>query len=230
MIYRDDFPTARRFSGAALLAMGYASVPNEIAPDRREEDLPVFSNALWYLGRFLYDANSQDVAKDNREYVDMLTHRLASALYSLVNNALVTELEVRLNEQIKAGDAITGDSISQTYRSLLDSYYGGGAVKIPDYQSAAWMTQGTFFYGPHQTSWSLAYAVALALQNRIEAGDERAIAAVRDGIGRSDTHFSADILTEAGLDIGDAETYRSAIAQITALVEELERALDAENM
>jgi oligoendopeptidase F len=226
--FRDDFASARTYCGAAVLMMGYSSVPDTVHPDRREEDLPIFGNSLWYLGQLLLaDAALQQVGRDER--IAILSDTLIRVMNAVFGNALIAEFETVLSDRIRADDIPDGTATSETYLALLNDYYGGSGIVVPTYMAEAWMANGTMFSGAHHASWALAMSTALVLRNRIYSGDQEAIAAVRDGIGRSNTHFSADILVEARVRLDDPFTYRSAIDQIEILIESLEQAVAGSN-
>jgi len=143
--------------------------------------------------------------------------QLSSLLRTYVRGALLAELESRLSARIAAGQALTGNDVSRIYGELLRDYFDGTSIELNDDLADEWMTFPTLFSGPHYAVFSIAMATALRLEDEALSGNARAIAAVRDGIGRSETHFSNDILRELGIEIGSRKTYDSVSARIERL-------------
>lgn len=224
--YADDYESARTLAGAAMLMMGYASVPADQAPDRREEDFPVFSNALWMLGPLMFDRVALEQELSTRERAGILSAQLTWLLRSYVRNTAIAELESVLADKAAIGQSVSGTEISTLYLSLLREYFGD-AVVIADYQANEWMTHGTLFYGPHYASFAAATAVAVALDEGIATGDPNAVAAARDGIARSRTHLSGDVLKNAGIDLATLASHEPVARRIATVTSELTRLLDA---
>lgn len=222
--FRGDFVSSRTLCGAAVLMMGYASISPTSPPDRREEDFPIFGNTLWYLGQLLHDDEALKQA-GLEERIAVLSQMLTRVVTQVFENAAITDFEATISDRIRNGTVPDGQSVSRAFRESLERYYSAD-IEIPPHFSDAWIPDQTLFYGAHHASWALAMSTALALQARVHDGDEAAINAVRDGMGRSATHFSADVLSEAQMNLEDPATYRSAMRQIGKLIARLEEALD----
>jgi oligoendopeptidase F len=224
--YSGTLTNARTLSGSALLMMAYASVPERLAPDRREEDLPIFSNALWYLGWHVFDgALLADPATPTDERVAVLAAQLSSLLHTHVRNVATAELEARLSAMAANEQPVTGEAISSLYLTLLRDYFEGSGMEIGDHHGNEWMSLPTVFYGPHYASFAAAGAAAIALEQGFEDRDPRVLA-IRDGIGRSETHFSADVLKEAGIDLSSPAAYRPAYQRMEEVAAQLLRAIE----
>lgn len=209
--YKNDYISFRLYSSAAFLMMGLADIPDEKAPERREEDLPVFSNALWYLGHFLQtdvllQSNNTPAIKKQ-----VLANLLTRSLNTLINYAAMVELEDYISKTLLAGDSLNAIDINTHYLTILRTFFSGSNMNIEEYWKRGWINESFAFYGPHYASFYQAISAALALKNKISDGDKRAINAVQHGIANSDTHFSADVLKEAGIDMNSIDAYLDAI-------------------
>jgi oligoendopeptidase F len=209
--YRDDYISFRLYSSAAFLMMGLADIPDEKAPERREEDLPVFSNALWYLGHFmqtdaLLQSNNTSAIKKQ-----VLANLLTRSLNTLVNYAAMVKLEDYISQTLLSGESISPEDINTYYLSTLKTFFAGTDMNIQEYWKRGWINESFAFYGPHYASFYQAISSALTLKNKISQGDKRAIKVIQHGIAYSDTHFSADVLKEAGIDMSSIDTYLNAI-------------------
>lgn len=225
MNYGEDYASARTLTGASILMMGYGSVPAGSFPDRREEDFPVFSNALWLLGPLMLDRKVLEEDLSPAQRAGILSAQLTWVIQSYVRNSLIAELESRIAGRTSEDQPLAGSDVSKLYLSLVREYFGE-AVTVPDEIQNEWITHRTLFYGPHYASFAAAAAVAVALDEAIAAGDPQAMAAVRDGIGRSRTHLSGEVLHQAGIDLSNPATHAAVIGRIDALTEELTRLID----
>lgn len=220
MIYRGDLASVRTLGGTALLMMAYASVPDELAPDRREEDLPIFSNAIWYLGFQLMDRALVETPGVGEAFKQEIRGvQLASLLRNYVRSAVLTELESRIGQRLTAGNAVTGDDISRLYRTLLDETFGAAGFTVDDHMAHEWMTFPALFSGPHYATFAISSATAVRLEDGLYSGDARMNATIREGIGRSDTHFSQDIVRGLGIDLATPALYSAANRRIGDLAD-----------
>lgn len=219
--YREDYISFRLYSSAAFLMMGLANIPDSIAPDRREEDLPVFSNALWYLGHFLQTEVivRGDTTQVNKKQI--LANLLTRSLNTIVNYAVMVELEDFISAEILSGATILPEDIHRHYMNTLDDFFANTKMKIDDHWKYGWMNESFAFYGPHYASFYQALSSALVLKKRILNEDKNAIDIVQNGIAKSDTHFSADVLNGAGVDMNSIEVYEEAIDELHNIAKQL---------
>jgi oligoendopeptidase F len=220
--YRGTYRNARTFAGAAVLMMGYASVPADRPPEKRDEDFPIFGNALWYLGPQLFDRVSLQSNIESAAKIEILTSQLASYVRNFVYPALAAEFESELSNRLAGGRSVKGADISTLYLKLLREYFEGAEITVPDYYAAEWMAEDSFFYGPDLASFASAMACALVLDEGVARQDRRIIEAVKDGIGRSKTHLSAEVLTEAGIDLASGQSLGAVIERMERTVNDLE--------
>jgi oligoendopeptidase F len=225
MKHRGDYSSSRIYAAAALLMTNVASVPDERAPDRREEDLPVFSNGLWYLGQYLHDDVLLGESRNQAERVAILSDQLSRTLVSLVNYGAMVRLEAEISRQLSAGQSLTGSDISDLYYSILLHWYGGGNIAVPGYWRNAWMNESFAFYGPHYSSFYEAITAALVMKRRIDANDPGMRDVILNGVADSDTHYSFDVLSGAGIDLSAVSTYEDAISEMESVAKRLERVL-----
>lgn len=227
--FRGRHSNSRTLSAAAALMMAYASIPDEAAPDRREEDLPVFGNALWYLGQLAHDDTLLQRAKTRGERVGLLAEQIYVVWNVYARWSLAAQFETEIGRRVAAGRPPGGAELSAYYMSLLREYFGGpGGVEIAPYFGTEWMTFDTMFYGPHQLTFPAAMAAAVALRSRIALGDAAALDTVRQGLARSETHYSHDVLKGAGIDLSTSAPYEHVLDHLGSLAARLERELASE--
>lgn len=217
--YRDDYISFRLYSSAAFLMMGLANIPPELAPDRREEDLPVFSNALWYLGHFMQTDVLMGSERPDSEKKQILANQLTRSFNTLVNYAAMVKLEDHISQTLLNSETITAQDINDTYLMTLRAFMHN--QEIEEHWQYAWMLESFAFYGPHYASFYQAISAALALKQQIDDGEENAIQAVQFGISNSTTHFSADVLQEADIALDNIGTYQLAIDALYDMAEML---------
>ncbi len=220
--YRNDYISFRLYSSAAFLMMGLAEIKDDNAPDRREEDLPVYSNTLWYLGHFLQTnvmLNSNNPPELKRQ---VLANLITRTLNTLINYAAMVQLEDHISQKIMEGSSVLPNDINDFYLSALRSYFTHSNMKIDEHWRYGWISESFAFYGPHYASFYQAISSALAMKKRLEQKDPKVIDAIQYGIANSDTHYSSDVLLSADIDMNNVDTYLDAIDALHKMAQSLE--------
>ncbi len=201
--YESNYRSARNLSSSVLLMMGYRSATGHHVPDKREEDFPVFSNAIWYLGKQLYDEHW--LMQKGVESSVALETQLVAFLRTVYKGAMIAEFEEALGKKLDNNEVLTGEDISVVYESMLDKYFGDIGIDVPSYLRYEWVNHRTMFYGPHYISWAMSKYLALGMHEMILQEDQNAITAVTKGIGKSEMHFSNEVLENSGIDMFSSE-------------------------
>ncbi len=212
--YESNYRSARNLSSSVLLMMGYRSATGHHVPDKREEDFPVFSNAIWYLGKQLFDEHwLMHNDKDTERSVALET-QFVTFLRTVYKGAMIAEFEVELNKRLNNNEVLTGEDISAVYETMLDKYFGDIGIDVPKHLKYEWVNHGTMFYGPHYISWAMSKYLALGMHEMILKEDQNAIIAVTKGIGNSQMHFSNEVLENSGIDMFSNEFLESVKQRI----------------
>lgn len=230
LTFDGAFGSTKTLAQAAFGAMNYADIPAEKAPERREEDYPVYGNAIWFLGQILYDDSMIAKARTKAERIAILYDDVWRLWSTFFQYATATELEQRILRGVDEGRPPSGARISAIYLGLLREYYppAGDGPAVADSWGAQALDFPNMYYGEVLPEWALAMSGAAALAARIEAGDRATIEAVTHPLRRRASYTSHDLLMDAGVDLTTDAPYEALIARMNAKMRDLEREISKE--
>jgi oligoendopeptidase F len=216
---------ARSVAALAGLTMFYADLPAGKAPVRREDDFPIYGNAIWFASSLLQVDYLYAHARTRDERVALLAADLRRLWSVYFAGVVITDFEDRLESAVAAGEAPTGAQVSALYRDVLRDYYAGSGIAFTPADGEEWMSLPNLFYGHVWDEWAFAMAGAAAMVERVEAGDQATIAAIVAPMGRPDSYSSYDMLRDARADPTEPAMYQAVVRRMNADMDRIEREL-----
>jgi oligoendopeptidase F len=224
--FQGDLPSAELLSGAVALTMFYADLPTNKRPERREEDFPVYSNAIWFAGELLYGDYLLSKVTARQQRIAILSSQLYRMWNAYFQFAITTELEDEIGRAVDNGDEMSGRDISQRYLAILNHFYADPGVEIDPLFAEQWMTYPFIFDSRHiLPEWAMAMGVGAELVGRLEAHDERVTAAIRAPLLNATSFTSYDIAHDAGVEIDGDAMYQSVVLKMNTDMDLLEKDL-----
>jgi oligoendopeptidase F len=149
---------------------------------------------------------------------------------TLFRQALFAEFELLIHETAERGEALTGESLTESYLALARHYHGhdAGVVRVPDVYGLEWATVPHFYYDfyVYQYATGIVAATSLAESVRHEpAGTRERYLALLSAGGSDDPLV---LLRRAGVDLESDEPYAATFLAMERRMDELEALLDAE--
>src|SRR5262249_55095436 len=89
------------------------------------------------------------------------------------------------------------------------------APKIDERDGRRWMTLELSFYNHVQATWAFAMASAVAMVDRVEAGDRTTIDALNHPMARPNSYLSYDLLRDTGTDPVKPEMYQALMRRMS---------------
>ena len=224
--FQEDLPSSETLSAAVALTMFYADLPANKRPERREEDFPVYSNAVWFAGELLYGDHLLSKAISRQQRIAILSSQLYRMWNAYFQFAITTELEDEIGRAVDNGDEVSGRDISQRYLAILNHFYADPGIDIDPLFAEQWMTYPFLFDSRHiLPEWAMAMGVGVQLVGRLEAYDERATAAVRAPLLNPTSFTSYDVARDAGIEIDGDAMYQSVVLKMNRDMDLLEKEL-----
>ena len=222
LTYNDDLASAQLFAQSAMAMMWYADIPDELSPERREEDPAVQGNGMWYASRLLFDDELLRRTTDPEQRIALLRDQLFLLWRNYALLAVTAELEQRL---VESREPLTGSQISAAYLALLRSYFQNPAdkVAVDDSYATHWITNDQMFYSHTNVVFPVALATGAYWAERIAARDPRAIAGLRETLTAQGSQYSHDLLLNAGIDVTSKALYEAMFRRIERLLALLEQ-------
>jgi hypothetical protein len=157
------------------------------------------------------------VETDPRRRAYILNHFLEGFRTTVFRQTLFAEFERKAHEMYTAGIALTPESLSNTYRELLELYYEG--ADVPEIMQYEWSYIPHFYNAFYVYQYATGFSSAVAIASKIlETGDASDYLRFLS-LGGSD--YPIEELKVAGIDLGDPQTVRSALALFDSTITEL---------
>jgi oligoendopeptidase F len=194
----------------------------------------VRANPFQHYGYTIFEAevastfNEQLLAKlllertaDKTARAAILGKLIEDTVATLFRQTMFAEFEHQVHAHAEAGGGLTLDSFKETYRKLLDQYFGP-QVKLEDVSALEGLRIPHFYGAFYVYKYATGLSAALALSARVlEGGDaerEQYLAFLRSGGSR----FPLASLKLAGVDMAQPEPVRSALKVFERYLNELE--------
>lgn len=167
-------------------------------------------------------------AKTDEERLFYLGEELERIRTTYFRQAMFAEFELAIHEEVEAGRALSGSSLTKMYGDLLKKYHGHeqGVLTISEPVDREWAYIPHFYYDFYVFQYATSIAgAALLVQQVLEQGDE-----ARENLlevfraGGSD--YPYEILKRAGIDLATAEPHRALVERMNRVMDEIEGILD----
>jgi oligoendopeptidase F len=170
-------------------------------------------------------------ASDERERVVLLQHAIDGIVSTFYTQVMFADFELQAHRLVEEGKAVTAEVLNDIYFSLLKSYHGD-AIDYDEQSRVTWSRISHFYSTPYYVyQYATCFASSAQLIAGITSGPastrtaavERYLALLRAG---GSDHPMA-LLKRAGVDLGKPETVNAVVDQLSRLVTELDRTLNA---
>lgn len=167
------------------------------------------------LARSLLD---ESTAAERAFIVGKLVEDTVATLY---RQTMFAEFEHQVHAHAEAGGGLTLDYFKQTYRALLEQYFGP-AVRLEDESALEGLRIPHFYGGFYVYKYATGLSAAMALSHRVLNGGaaerDQYLSFLRSGGSR----FPLESLKLAGVDMASPEPVRAALKVFSGYLDELE--------
>jgi oligoendopeptidase F len=138
---------------------------------------------------------------------------------------MFADYERRAHQLIEEDRPITSDILTETYKALLNDYYGD-AVEVNPLTGITWARIPHFFSSPYYVyQYATCFASAARLAREIMQGNTPARDRYLDLLRSGGNDYPMEQLKKAGVDLSEPDTVRAVIEQLDDLVTRLESEL-----
>jgi oligoendopeptidase F len=175
----------------------------------------------------------QDYMTANASSVDEQLFYLGFGLESMrgtfFRQTMFAEFELALYEAVERGEALSGDRISSIYGDIQKRYHGhdDGVVFIDELYTNEWMFVPHFYRNMYVFQYATSKTAGTALYAMIQEDREAGVENFKNLLRAGGSDYPYDILVRAGVDLADPAPYRAIVAKMNAMMDEMERLLDA---
>ena len=163
--------------------------------------------------------------------VDEKLFYLGSALENLrgtfFRQTMFAEFELALYEAVERGEALSGTRISEIYSEILKRYHGHdeGVVVIDDLYTNEWMFVPHFYYNMYVFQYATSLTAGTALYAKIVNEGAQGVENYKNLLRAGGSDYPYRLLVNAGVDLATPEPYLAVVAQMNAIMDEMEALL-----
>jgi oligoendopeptidase F len=174
----------------------------------------------------------QNYMTENAESIEeklfYLGHALENMRGTFFRQTMFAEFELALYEAAERGEALSGDRITEIYGDILRRYHGHdeGVVIIDDLYTNEWMFVPHFYFNMYVYQYATSQTAGTALYAKIVEDGEAGVENYKNLLRAGGSNYPYLLLADAGVDMAKPEPYRSQVAQMNAIMDEMERLLD----
>jgi oligoendopeptidase F len=167
---------------------------------------------------------------DPTERIVLLQHAIDNIAGTFYTQVMFADYELRAHRLVENEQPITADVLTETYKQLLDDYYGD-AIDLNPLTGLTWARIPHFFNSPYYVyQYATCFASAARLAREIGRGETPAERAARERylklLRSGGNDYPMEQLKKAGVDLGQPDTVDAIVSQLDVLVSRLEAELE----
>tara|TARA_R110002110_G_scaffold140729_2_gene328227 strand:+ start:344 stop:2215 length:1872 start_codon:yes stop_codon:yes gene_type:complete len=174
----------------------------------------------------------QDYMTTNAESIDEKLFYLGSGLETMrgtfFRQTMFAEFELALYETVERGEALSGKKITEIYADLLKRYHGHdqGVVLIDDLYANEWMFVPHFYSNMYVFQYATSKTAGTALYEKIKEDGASGVENYKNLLRAGGSDYPYELLKNAGVDLSKPAPYRSIVAKMNRVMDEMEKLLD----
>ncbi len=159
--------------------------------------------------------------EDKNEKLYLLNHYLESFRGTVFRQTMFAEFEMKINEHIEAGGALTAEYLSETYKDLNKIYYGPNVI-VDDEIAIEWARIPHFYYNYYVFQYATGYSAAVALSQSILKEGKAAVNRYINFLKSGSSDYPLNVLKTAGVDMTTKEPVDNAMKLFKDLVDQMD--------
>jgi oligoendopeptidase F len=170
-------------------------------------------------------------AKDDPTRLALLGNYLDRLRLTVFRQTQFADFELAFHEKAERGEPLTGENLGALYLKLLRDYYGHdkGVVRVDDLMGVEWAFIPHFYYDfyvfQYATSSVASTALAKGIRDEARAGSTARRDAYLKMLKAGGSRYPIDLLREAGVDMTTSAPFDAAIAEMNAIMDQMEKIL-----
>ena len=164
---------------------------------------------------------------DDAVRLSLLGHELESMKGTVFRQGQFAEFELAIHERAERGEALTGDTLSELYREIVERAYGhdAGVCVVDEDIKAEWAYIPHFYYTFYVYQYATSYTASAALSERVLAGDEATAERFLKFLGSGGSDYPIEQLRAAGVDMTSGESLALTMRKMNRIMDEIESLL-----
>ena len=166
-------------------------------------------------------------ARTDDERLLYLGSALEQMRATFFRQAMFAEFERNIHARVDNGESLTGASLTKTYCDILKRYHGAqeGVVAIDDAYCVEWAYIPHFYNAFYVYQYATSIAASALFAQKVSQAEpgalERYLALLRSG----GSNYPYELVKTAGVDLATPAPYKALVAQMNAIMDEIEALL-----
>ena len=167
------------------------------------------------------------VANNDAEKLYYLGSALENLRATFFRQAMFSEFELAIHEQVEKGDSLSGEQLSKIYGDLLRRYHGDsqGVLKIDDLVTIEWAYIPHFYRDYYVYQYATSIAASQAFADRILKGEPGVVDTYLGMLKAGGSDHPYDLVKHAGVDLATPTPYRALVARMNSIMDQIEAIL-----
>ena len=170
-------------------------------------------------------------SRDDSERLFLLGSLLEDLRTTLFRQAEFAEFELAFHEMAERGEPLTGENLSALYLRIAREYYGHarGICEVDGLVENEWAMIPHFYRAFYVYQYATSIVAALSFSKAIREEAAHGHTGRRDAylrmLSAGGSKYAMDLLREAGVDMTTSAPFEAAIAEMNAVMDEMETLL-----
>lgn len=160
-------------------------------------------------------------ASDANELASLINHEVDSIRATIIRQTMFAEFEKNIHAMAEAGEPLTVATFKQTYRKLLDDYFGPEFVIDPQLELECFRIPH-FYRAFYVYKYATGLAAAIALSRRVTEGGQSELNDYLRFLKSGCSKDPLELLKDAGVDMTTPEPVDVALRHFDELVQKLD--------
>jgi oligoendopeptidase F len=226
MNYRDDYGSVSTLAHEWGHAM-HTHVSNGAQPFVTARYATFIAEIASTLNENLLLDRMLKAAKTDDERLYYLGYALENLRAGFYRQAMFAEFERTVHARVDGGEPMTGASFTKLYCDLLKRYHGAaqGVMAIDDVDCVEWAFIPHFYNDFYVYQYSTSLAASSLFAQRIAAREPGALDRYLAMLKAGSSAEPYALVKRAGVDLAKPEPYQALVAQMNAIMTEMEAIL-----
>jgi oligoendopeptidase F len=163
--------------------------------------------------------------QDKKTRLAILGEYLEGLRGTLFRQTLLAEFELRIHEQLEAGQPLTSEGLNELYLKLLRQYYGHdqGVCQVDSLYAVEWAYIPHFYYNFYVFQYATSMLASTTLAEGIRAQQPGAREAYLKMLSSGCSEPPLTLLEKAGVDLRSARPFQVTMKKMNAVMDEIEK-------
>ena len=168
----------------------------------------------------------RDIKDDERLFY--LGTALETVRGTFFRQVMFAEFELKIHQLVEAGEALSGERMTEVYGALLRQYHGSdqGVMEIDPAYAVEWAFIPHFYRNFYVFQYATSIAGGTMFAERFLGGDGQARDDYLAVLSAGGSRYAYELLKEYGIDLATDAPYDALVARMDRIMDEIEAILD----